>query len=457
LLPKPSSGNKKPAKAAKPPSEPPKPVIHERCTHVIEGLEKGQVCPECQRGKLYKYAPATFLRFSGQSPLLCTLHLLERLRCNACGQYFTAELSPEAQADGDVAQTYGYSARAMMALNKYFAGLPFYRQHTLQQLFGTPISASTVFEQCEHVANAVQPVFNELMAQAASAVHYHLDDTTNRIINQGPVEKPDRKTGTLKTRTGIYTSGVMATLDSGAEILLFETNIGHAGEWIDQILKDRPPDIPLPMVMCDALSRNFPSAVAFEKTLCNSHARREFVHVFEHFPDQVAGVLEQYALIWQHETHCQDQQRTPTQRLAYHQRYSLPVMQGLRDWGQQQLDDGVVEANSGLGKTIGYFQRHYESLTAFCRIEAAQLDNNRMEQALKRVIRNRKNAFFFKNQAGAAIADVLLSLIATAAQANINVFEYLIVLQRHVQEVKQNPQQWLPWNYQNTLKHPARP
>jgi hypothetical protein len=59
---------------------------------------------------------------------------------------------------------------------------------------------------------------------------------------------------------------------------------------------------------------------------------------------------------------------------------------------------------------------------------------------------------FFKSLAGAAIADVLLSLIATAAQAKINVFEYLIVLQRHAKEVKQNPQQWLPWTYQNTLQ-----
>ena len=454
LLPKTSSAGKtKPPKAAKSNAEPPsEPVIHERCTHTIEGLQKGQACPECQRGKLYKYAPVTLLRFTGQSPLVCTQHLLERLRCSTCGAYFTAELSPEAKQDGDVGQTYGYSARAMMALHKYYAGLPFYRQHTLQQLFGTPVSASTVFEQCEHVANAVQPVFNELIAQAAGAVHYHLDDTTNRILNQGPTQKPDRKTGQLKTRSGIYTSGVMATLASGAEILLFQTNIGHAGEWIDQILKDRPPDAPIPILMCDALSRNFPSQIEFEKSLCNSHARREFVEVFEHFPDDVTWVLEHYALIWQHDTHCQEHQLTPAQRLAYHQAHSLPVMQGLREWGQQQIDSAAVEANSGLGKAIGYFERHYEGLTAFCRIESAQIDNNLMEQALKLVIRNRKNALFFKTQAGAAIADVLLSLIATAAQAKINVFEYLIVLQQHAPAVKQNPQQWLPWTYQNTLQ-----
>ena len=454
LLPPPSTAGKPTVpKATKPSSQlPSKPVIHERCTHAIEGLQKGQVCPECQRGKLYKYAPVTFLRFRGQSPLVCTQHLLERLRCNTCGRYFTAELSPQAQTDGKARQTYGYSARAMMVLHKYYAGLPFYRQHTLQQLFGTPISASTVFEQCEHVANAVQPVFNALMAQAAGAVHYHLDDTTNRILNQGPIEKPDRKTGQMKTRTGIYTSGGMATLENGVEILLFQTNIGHGGEWIDQILKERPPDAPIPIVMCDALSRNFPSQIEFEKSLCNSHARREFVDVFEHFPDEVAWALEQYALIWQYETYCQANKLTPAQRLAHHQSHSLPVMQGLREWGQQQLESGTVEANSGLGKAIAYFERHYEGLTAFCRLETAQIDNNRMEQALKLVIRNRKNALFFKTQAGAAIADVLLSLIATAAQAKINVFEYLIVLQQHTKAVKQNPQQWLPWNYQNTLQ-----
>ncbi|MCB1807991.1 MAG: IS66 family transposase [Candidatus Competibacteraceae bacterium] len=454
LLPKPPSArSKKPPKTATSKSEPPsEPVIHERCTHMIEGLQKGQLCPECQRGKLYRYAPVTLLRFTGQSPLVCTQHLLERFRCNACGSYFTAELSPDAQADGEAGQTYGYSARAMMALHKYYAGLPFYRQHTLQQLFGTPISASTVFEQCEHLANAVQPVFNALLGQAAAAVHYHLDDTTNRILNQGPIQKPDRKTGQLKTRTGIYTSGVMATLASGDEILLFQTNIGHGGEWIDQILKDRPPDAPIPILMCDALSRNFPSQIEFEKSLCNSHARREFVDVFEHFPDDVAWVLEHYALIWQHETHCEEKKLTPTQRLAYHQAHSLPVMQGLREWGQQQLDRGAVEANSGLGKAIGYFERHYPGLTAFCRLEAAQIDNNRLEQALKLVIRNRKNALFFKTLAGAAIADVLLSVIATAAQAKVNVFEYLIVLQRHAKDVKQNPQQWLPWTYQHTLQ-----
>jgi hypothetical protein len=43
---------------------------------------------------------------------------MERLRCNTCGAYFTADLPDEVKADGDVNQKYGYSARSIMAIAK---------------------------------------------------------------------------------------------------------------------------------------------------------------------------------------------------------------------------------------------------------------------------------------------------------------------------------------------------
>jgi transposase len=138
-------------------------VIHQRCHHKIEGLQKGQPCPECERGKLYKYGPVTILRISGQTPLTATQHILERLRCNTCGAYFTAEVSDEVAQDGGIDQKYGYSARAIIGIHKHFAGLPFYRQQTLQQMLGLPVGASTAFDQCEQLANDLQPVFRALV------------------------------------------------------------------------------------------------------------------------------------------------------------------------------------------------------------------------------------------------------------------------------------------------------
>jgi len=92
-------------------------------------------------------------------------------------------------------------------------------------------------------------------------------------------------------------------------------------------------------------------------------------------------------------------------------------MEELRTWGQAKLDAGVVEVNSGLGQAIFYFDKHFQELTAFCRVEGAQLDNNLMERQLKLVVRNRKNAMFHKTLAGASVVDVVTSMIATASWA----------------------------------------
>ncbi|MBK8972589.1 MAG: hypothetical protein IPM37_15110 [Hahellaceae bacterium] len=49
--------------------------------------EKGDDCPACGIGKVYKYEPARLLRITGNAPLTPELHLSERLRCNACGPF----------------------------------------------------------------------------------------------------------------------------------------------------------------------------------------------------------------------------------------------------------------------------------------------------------------------------------------------------------------------------------
>jgi len=119
----------------------------------------------------------------------------------------------------------------------------------------------------------------------------------------------------------------------------------------------------------------------------------------------------------------------------------------IRDWGQRQLDEEAVEDNSGLGKAIRYFIKHYEGLTCFCRVEGAKLDNNLMEAQLKVIALGRKNAYFYKTLAGASISDIITSVVATCVRAQINPFDYLNAIQRNQEHVKANPQVWLPWNF----------
>lgn len=418
--------------------------------HPLTDMAKGDDCPACDTGKVYKAPPGNLLRISGHSPFVPEQHVMERLRCNACGAYFTASLPDAVLADGEVGQKYGYSARALMAIHKYFAGLPYYRQGSLQQLLGVSISASTSFDQTELLSDAIYPVYQHLMMLAGNATHYYMDDTTHRILNAKPIEKKVRNSDKPQMRSGVYASGIIATLEDNHDVVLFDTSIGHAGEFIDAILAHRHENVPMPIIMSDALASNKPTICAAIAALCNAHARRQFVDVISHFPLEVEFILERYGTIWTYEHETIAQSLDPTQRLAYHQQHSLPVMKEIKQWGETKLQSEEVEHNSALGKAIRYFIKHYEGLTCFCRVENAKLDNNEIEAMLKIIVRDRRNAMFHRNQTGATIGDIVTSLIATGSEAQINVFEYFIMLQQEKEAVKANPEKYLPWNYTET-------
>ena len=84
----------------------------------------------------------------------------------------------------------------------------------------------------------------------------------------------------------------------------------------------------------------------------------------------------------------------------------------------------------------------------------APLDNNTVERALKRFIRQRKNSLFYATEYSASIASVLTSLMATCLYAGVNTLEYLVALQEHRAEVFADPAAWLPWTYQARLAPP---
>lgn len=199
--------------------------------------------------------------------------------------------------------------------------------------------------------------------------------------------------------------------------------------------------------MSDALPSNRPTVRESVTSLCNSHARRKFVDVINHFPDEVAYVLERYGQIWTNEHDVIEQKLTAGERLDHHQRHSLPIMAEIKLWGETHLSDGTIEENSGLGRAICYFIKHYAGLSCFCRIDGVKIDNNQIEAMLKIVVRDRKNAMFHKTLLGATIGDVITSMIATGSEAGINVFAYFTVLQRDKEKVKANPENDLSWNY----------
>jgi transposase len=410
-------------------------------------LSAGLPCPECQRGKLYEFTPAGMLvRVTGQAPLAATVYELQKLRCNLCLEVFTAE--PPA---GVGPEKYDAGAASMIALLKYGSGLPFHRLQGLQDSLGVPLPASTQWQIIEKTAALVKPAFEELIRQAAQGDIVHNDDTAMKILaHMGEAKDEDSARAQSSERRGTFTSGIVS-IRAGHTIALFFTGHKHAGENLADVLAKRAAELGPPIQMADALARNFTGPLKTIVANCIAHARRKYVQVAPHFPEECRFVLEILAAVYKNDAWCKEQRLSPEQRLHFHQTHSRPLMTTLETWLSEQFAQRQVEPNSSLGGAIDYMRKHWPELTLFLRQAGAPLDNNVCEQVLKRAILHRKNALFFKTDNGAQVGDTFMSLIHTCGLVKANAFDYLTTLQQHSAELASKPEQWLPWNYQQTL------
>lgn len=182
-------------------------------------LKPGDNCPPCLKGKVYEMKePRRVVRITGNAPLGSTIYEMQRLRCNLCGEIFTAS-TPEGLGE----DKYDAKSKAMIVLLKYGTGMPFNRLEEFQQSLGIPLSASTQFEIADQVATELDPVYRELIRQCAQGDVIHNDDTTMKIlslIKENKEEDPERKV--------IFTTGILSRTDDH-KIALFFTGRQHAG------------------------------------------------------------------------------------------------------------------------------------------------------------------------------------------------------------------------------------
>jgi len=422
-------------------------VTRVECRH--EELAEGERCPACGRGRLYRLPPGVEMRLDGHALLSAVRYELEKLRCSACGQIFTASVPAVVGME-----KYSARARAVLALARYYLGVPWYRLEGFQALVGVPVPDATQWDQVELVGDCTYPVFRYLEKMAAQGEVIFQDDTPQRVLtlieeNQKAAAQA-QASGAAPTRTGMQTTALIVQVGE-RRICLYYTGRRHAGENLEALLTQREPGRGKPLVMSDALTSNNAEETHLIRCHCLAHGRRKFSELEEDFPAESAVVVEALKAVYDHDEKAREERMSAQERLAYHQTYSAPILTTLKTWLEEQTAQRLVEPNSSLGKAIAYLLGHWETLTRFLTEPGAPLDNNTAERALKLCIRQRKNSLFYATEHSAYIASLLTSVIATCMQAGVNALEYLVAVQEHRQEVFAQPDAWLPWNYPAAL------
>lgn len=406
-------------------------------------LKRGGPCPEeyCD-GKLYEMSdPGVFIQITG-SPTAQAIHYkLQKLRCSVCEIIFTAPL-PEGVED----VKYTVSLIAMLMIHKYFMSVPLYRQENLQNYLGVPLPASTQWELMAAEKDVLKSLYHAFEQDAANGKGIAIDDTKARILEQMAKNKKAQKKA---DKASCYTTGIVSAHDDHMTYV-FVTDNQTAGKSAAPFLRLRDPSLPTPYVMCDAFTANIPENISRDLYIlcyCLVHARRQFYELPDGYDDLSEAVMGMIGKIYDYEY--QTKGMSPEDRLAYHQKHSAPVMEELRTY--LLVQEKEFEPNGVAGSAIDYMLKRWTELTQFLRHAHVPLDNNITERALKLIIQMRKSAMFYKTLNSAKIASYIQTALYSAAQNDINPYEYMSAVLTHKQAVMKNPQQWLPWNFQKTL------
>jgi hypothetical protein len=413
--------------------------------------EPGCLCEECHKGGVYPHF-GQWHRFIGQAMLKVAIINYEIWRCTLCGFSSPAPIAQDILDDGKDHQTFGYSAIAWIVLAKYFYGTPWARQERMQNMLELPVNASSLHDQTHGFAELITPIRDCLVRTAADAWLFYSDDTGVKIVGLKSETKKQRTTGKDTVRTGVHTSVIEAVLENNTKIAIFKSGIIHAGEFLDEILVNRTSGLPPPLQMGDGSACNPATVRVTIQCHCNAHSRRKLEDKAELYPDHWEVVKKIYREVYINDAETKKQDMSLIERLEYHRTNSKSKMTEMFDWMQKELDDKNVEPNSQLGGVFEYFLTRRNSLMAFTEYPGAPIDNNTVEQLIKFVALIRKNSNYYRTTVGSGDSDKILTVGVTAGLYGSNLYVYFTQIQKYPEEVKANPESFLPWNVETTLK-----
>ena len=396
------------------------------------------VCP-CGCGQMHKIGEDRTERLDivpAQLRVLVTVR--PKYACRTCTDGVTQAPAPAALIDGGL-PTEG--AIAHVLVSKYADHLPLYRQSQILGRSGVNIHRGTLADWVGVAAFHLRPVVDRLAEHLKASTKLFMDETT------APVLDPGRG----RTKTGYLWA--LARDDrgwNGADPpgVVFFYAPDRAGQNAEKFLHGFDGILQLDGYQgYNRLTRSSrkggePIRVAH----CWAHARRKLKEVFDRDGSEIAAeglrrIAELYAI------EAEIRGASPGQRLSARQVRTAPLVRAFGEWLQQQRLR--VSAKSRLGEKLAYIHRHWDGLQTFLTDGRVEIDSNNVENMIRPIALNRKNALFAGHDEGGKAWGRIASLIETAKINGVEPFAYLKATLTAI--ANGHPQSriddLLPWNF----------
>ena len=319
--------------------------------------------------------------------------------CRRCGQGVVQAPAPAHLIIGGL-PTEG--ALAQVPVSKYADHLPLYRQSQIYARSGVKLDRSTLAGWVGKASFHPVPVVDRLARHLKRSGHLFMDET------RAPVLDPGRG----KTKTGYLWALARdqrpwAGQDPPGVVFFYAPGRGgrHAAGFIEGFEGTLHVDGYAGYNVVAAPGKGV------VRSYCWAHARRKLCEVHDSHGSPVAAEgLRRIAGMYAIEKAIRGE--PPEVRLAARQARTAPLVADFGAWLRKQR--ARVSPKSRLGEKLAYIGNHWDGLRVFLDDGRVEMDNNVVENAIRPLALNRKNALFAGHDEGAAAWARIASLVETA-------------------------------------------
>lgn len=395
-------------------------------------------CP-CGCGKMHRIGEDRNERIDiVPAQLRVILTVRPKYACRTCTDGVTQAPTPPWLIEGGL-PTEG--AIAHILVSKYADHLPLYRQSQILARSGLDIHRSTLADWAGVAGFHLGPVVDRLAEHLKASTKLFMDETT------APVLDPGRG----RTKTGYLWALARDDRSWGGDdppgVVFFYTP-DRRGENAEKFLTGFNGTLQIDgytgynRLTKPSRKGGDPVTVAY----CWAHARRKLKEVFDRDGSEIAAEgLRQIGEIYAIEKDIRG--TSAGQRLSARQTRSAPLVAGFGEWLQAQRMR--ISAKSRLGEKLAYIHRYWGGLQAFLTDGRVEIDSNNVENLIRPIALNRKNALFAGHDEGGKAWGRIASLIETCKINDVEPFAYLKSTLETIAagHPKNRIDDLLPWNF----------
>lgn len=298
---------------------------------------------------------------------------------------------------------------AHILVSKYVDHLPFYRQiQIFKRDFKWEASQSTMSDWMASCCKLLEPLYNALKQKILSSGYIQADESPIKVLES------DKKGSSHQGYQWVYHDPI-------GKLVLFNYRKGRGQNGPKELLVDYNG-----YLQCDGYTVYDKIGAAPNITLagCLVHARRKFHDALDNDKKRAEKALAIFREMYLQERNIKELANGDIEKVKQLRIEKIqPLLQQIRDWITEEQYN--VLPKSAIGKAMTYFVNQYHKFQNIFLDGRIELDNNKIENAIRPMAIGRKNYLFCGSHKAAQNAAMLYSFFGSCKMQNINPREWL--------------------------------